>query len=359
VNDSVAQTAFDIEGTQLTSFVENAGQIEAQGGYVLLTAKAAENVVHGVINQSGSIEATTVGQKNGEIVLAGGLHGVVNNTGILNASGKGEGETGGRVVITGEILELSNGTHINVSGDSAGGTTLIGGDHMGGQVPAELQERFGLNLERTLLQNATTVRVGADVIIDASAINNGDGGKIAVWANDSTEFYGTALARGGVYSGNGGVVEISGGRRVVSQGHIDVSAKTGKVGQSLLDPGGALYASTADYIAAFDNGSMAIVDEVSLNGFLYILSSKVISSADFRTDPDGTKSYKTSVIVTKLSTSTLEILAQSEIAQIYSGRIDAYTKSTALVRGTINTSSGTLKVGGFKHQVQKVQRDVA
>lgn len=331
VGNEVAKTAFDIEGKQLTSFVENSGKIEAQGGYVLLTAKAAENAIHSVINQNGSIEATSVGQQNGEIVLSGGLHGLVSNTGTLDASGKDVGETGGRVVITGETLELSQGARIDVSGDSAGGAALIGGDHMGGHVPPQIQQQYGLTLEHSSVQNATTVRIGADVVIDVSAINNGDGGKIVVWANDSTAFHGTALARGGEYSGNGGVVEISGGRRVVSDGFVDVSAKAGKSGHYLIDPAGFIYASTADFIAAFDNRSMSIIGFVERAMNYYILSRKIISNSDYRTDPDGIRTYRTSIIVTKIKAG--EIVAQAEIDQIYAG--SPSSPSTSLVRGTI------------------------
>ncbi len=104
VTDEVAKTAFDIDGKQLTSFVENSGRIEAQGGYVLLTAKAAESAIHGVINQSGVIEATTVGTKNGEIILHAGK-GTLEVSGTLDASAPNGGDGG--------FVETS-GAHVNV-----------------------------------------------------------------------------------------------------------------------------------------------------------------------------------------------------------------------------------------------------
>jgi hypothetical protein len=104
VGDEVAKTAFDIDGKQLTSFVENAGRIEAQGGYVLLTAKAAEKAIHSVINQSGTIEATTVGTHKGEIILQAGK-GSLSVSGTLDASAPNGGDggsietSGGHVII--------------------------------------------------------------------------------------------------------------------------------------------------------------------------------------------------------------------------------------------------------------------
>lgn len=101
VNDDVAQTAFDLDGNRLTSFVENSGKIEAQGGFVLLTAKAAENAVHGVINHSGVIEARTVEQKSGEIILHAGK-GSLEVSGVLDASAPNGGDGG--------FIETSGGT---------------------------------------------------------------------------------------------------------------------------------------------------------------------------------------------------------------------------------------------------------
>lgn len=110
VSEEVAKTAFDVEGNQLTSFVENSGKIEAQGGYVLLTAKAAENAIHGVINHSGIIEATTVGQRNGEIILHAGK-GSLKVSGTLNASAPESGD-GGFIETSGGTVIITDGTKI-------------------------------------------------------------------------------------------------------------------------------------------------------------------------------------------------------------------------------------------------------
>ncbi len=105
VTDEVAKTAFDIDGKQLTSFVENSGRIEAQGGYVLLTAKAAESAIHGVINHSGVIEATTVGLSKGEIILNAGK-GSLEVSGTLDASAPNGGD-GGFIETSGAQLSIS------------------------------------------------------------------------------------------------------------------------------------------------------------------------------------------------------------------------------------------------------------
>lgn len=113
VKDDVAQTAFDLDGKQLTSFVENSGRIEAQGGYVLLTAKAAENAIHGVINHSGVIEATTVGLSNGVIILNSGK-GSLEVSGTLDA-GAPNGGDGGFIETSGAQVSIAANTKVNTA----------------------------------------------------------------------------------------------------------------------------------------------------------------------------------------------------------------------------------------------------
>ncbi|MDR2365241.1 MAG: filamentous hemagglutinin N-terminal domain-containing protein [Zoogloeaceae bacterium] len=296
--------------------VTNNGEIKAEGGIVYLTASQLDAIVQSVVQNGGVVSAASAEMENGKIVLYA-ENARVENSGTLNVSGKNLGETGGTIIVTGQEVALTANAHIDASGDSGGGTVLIGGDHMGGNVPAGIQAKYGLRLEETSIPNAANTYIGQDVVIDASAIRQGNGGKIVVWADDSTEFYGTALARGGNVSGNGGIVEISGGQRVVAQGTVDVAAKNGQTGRYLIDPAGSIYASTDDFISAIEDHPMWLADYVQSGDAIYILSVKTIDLDDYRRDPDGVKSLKASVIITKIING--QIVAQTEIAQIYAG----------------------------------------
>ena len=110
---------------------------------------------------------------------------------------------------------------IDAVGDIAGGDVKIGGDYQGqGDTPRAI---------------ATYVADSASV--DVSALTSGDSGQAIVWSDDVTRFYGEVIARGGVISGNGGLVEVSGKNYLDFQGHVDTSATNGGNGQLLLDPG--------------------------------------------------------------------------------------------------------------------------
>ncbi len=146
VNDQIAAEVKDVAtGETLKSLVTNTGKLSANGGRVELTAAAARRVVDSVINTSGVIEANSVGMKNGRIVLGAatgspgrdsaqrqGQKQTVRVSGTLSASGKQPGTKGGKIVITGENIEVAGAT-IDASGHDGGGKVLIGGDWGGGK----------------------------------------------------------------------------------------------------------------------------------------------------------------------------------------------------------------------------------
>src|ERR1700688_4545433 len=72
VNDQIAAAVKDVQtGQTLKSLVHNTGKLSASGGRVELTAAAARAVVDSVINNTGVIEADSIGTRNGMIMLGG------------------------------------------------------------------------------------------------------------------------------------------------------------------------------------------------------------------------------------------------------------------------------------------------
>jgi hypothetical protein len=214
--------------------VVNHNFIQADGGQVIMTARASQALASTVVNNSGIIQAQGMDKVNGTIRLDGGTSGVVTNSGTLDASGKAAGQTGGTVKVLGETVNLDSGSKIDVSGANGGGTVLVGGNF------------HGTGSE----QNATTTTVAAGTTINADAINQGNGGKVAVWSNDTTTFNGAISAKGGSQSGNGGSVETSGHQmlKVGDTASVTTLAANGKSGDWLLDP--------ADFTIAASGGDM-------------------------------------------------------------------------------------------------------
>ncbi len=220
VNKEVLSPGVDSHNRQLPYAVNNSGTITADGGTILLTAKAAEGVVDRVINMTGVLQARSVHKKNGTIILQGSKHGVTYVSGYINASGKHRGQTGGTVKILGNTVVLDGNAVVNVSGDRGGGSALIGGNFHGAGPE----------------QNAQYTYIGNDVRILADALTQGDGGNIAVWSDKNTYFHGSISARGGINGGNGGFVETSGQYLNVNGSFVDLRAPLGTTGTWLLDP---------------------------------------------------------------------------------------------------------------------------
>src|SRR5690606_671813 len=65
---------------------------------------------------------------------------------------------------------------------------------------------------------------------------SGDGGKVVVWGDEGTQFYGAIIARAGQQGGDGGFAEVSGKEYLDFSGFVDLRAPLGDVGTLLLDP---------------------------------------------------------------------------------------------------------------------------
>ena len=119
---------------------------------------------------------------------------------------------------------LDNG-HISATGALAGGVIEVGGGWQG----------------TGPLAHASSVTLGQDVVLDASATDQGDGGTVVVWsdvhnAQGQTRVAGQLLARGGAQGGNGGRIETSGHVLDATGVRVDATASAGQGGQWLIDP---------------------------------------------------------------------------------------------------------------------------
>ncbi|WP_165873395.1 filamentous hemagglutinin N-terminal domain-containing protein [Parasulfuritortus cantonensis] len=200
--------------------INHSGAIIADGGQVLISARSADALMDTVLNVSGLVRAQSLSSQNGVIRLDGGDAGVVSVTGTLDASGKDAGETGGTVAVLGDKVGLFAGANIDASGDAGGGTVLVGGNYQGNGPE----------------QNSSATFVGSGTSISADALTSGNGGKVIIWSDGVTKFYGQVSAQGGAESGDGGFAEVSGKGQLVYRGSVDLGASQGTVGDLLLDP---------------------------------------------------------------------------------------------------------------------------
>jgi fibronectin-binding autotransporter adhesin len=210
----------------MDALVENKQLVRAEGGYVVLSARSANALLSSVIKQSGTIEAPSLVQREGRILLEGGEKGVVSTGGTLSVAGMQEGTVGGRIVATGDKVLVTQDAKLDATGQSGGGKINIGGGWQG---------------KDPTIRQANAVQVEAGARLDASAIQTGNGGEIVVWSDTQktdgmTRVAGDLKARGGAAQGDGGRIETSGHWLSTEGATGDASAKRGAAGQWLFDP---------------------------------------------------------------------------------------------------------------------------
>ncbi|MEO8021908.1 filamentous hemagglutinin N-terminal domain-containing protein [Polaromonas sp.] len=93
----------------VNALVDNGGMIRADGGKVLMTTQAAGSLLHTAVNNSGVIQAQTIGSRNGTILLLGDMDsGTMNVGGTLDASAPAGGN-GGFIETSAAKVSIQNG----------------------------------------------------------------------------------------------------------------------------------------------------------------------------------------------------------------------------------------------------------
>lgn len=120
---------FTVDGELAKSQALNSGSLKADGGYVVMTAKSAGDVLSTVVNNTGTIEAKTL-RKNekGQILLDGGKSGQVEVSGTLDASGTDKGQDSGNIKVIGQKTIVHDNTNLLANGDINGGKIETSGD---------------------------------------------------------------------------------------------------------------------------------------------------------------------------------------------------------------------------------------
>lgn len=250
-NGDVILMGFTVNNEQLLE-ADNGVVALGAGQQILLTPADSQKIT--VLLSMGSIEATVGANHNGvikalqaELKADGSLYslavqtnGLISATSTATVDGRiylvapqgvalvdgrvfatGFDRTGGEIQILGDTVVLTDSAKIDASGETGGGTILIGGSFQG-------MDPFILNSNLTFID--------ASVSILANAGSTGNGGEVVVWSDDQTYFYGLISANGGNFSGNGGLVEVSGVMFLDFEGTVSTLAPNGMTGTLLMDP---------------------------------------------------------------------------------------------------------------------------
>ena len=199
--------------------VVNSGSINVSSASI--KTGAGDVVVIGEnITQTGNIKANSETGNAGNIELHANNKVELKNTALVSARAETSG-TGGNIKVLGDKVGLLDSSVVDVSGANGGGEALIGGDRQG---------------KNKNIRNAEFLYMGENANVYADAIENGNGGKIITYADNTARVYGNLFARGGTLNGNGGFIETSGKLGFEILNAPDTSAVNGSGGLWLIDP---------------------------------------------------------------------------------------------------------------------------
>jgi len=183
-----------------------AGEIEA----LTVDLRSGVDPYQTAIRSAGKITTFAKREEGGSVYLIAEQGEVVSSSQVVTND----------VQILGDRIHLEAGGSIDVSAEQGGGRVLIGGDFRG---------------QNPDIAHAKKVLIDPGVSIQADAIGLGDGGRVIVWSDQSTEFFGSISAQGGQEGGNGGLIEVSGNYLAFS-GKASTIAPNGLMGDLFLDP---------------------------------------------------------------------------------------------------------------------------
>ncbi|MBT8578641.1 filamentous hemagglutinin N-terminal domain-containing protein [Polynucleobacter paneuropaeus] len=275
--------SLDFRGTQLIgvsidkaaykALIENKRIIETNGGLIIVAAGTARELMSSVIQNTGRISANSIVDNGGVIELVADN---VTNSGSISANG-GTNGVGGQVNIVGNNITLAANSQTTATGNLGGGSIQVGvgktvatnttpasavnGNANTAAAPQTAAQILASNTQGVGTQ-AQTVSVEQGAVVDASAINSGNGGAIVIWSQVKTTVNGILKAVGGYLNGNGGLIETS-SAGLVSLGKslsIDTSSSKGSAGLWYVDPIDLTIdgASSAVISAALVNNNVSI-----------------------------------------------------------------------------------------------------
>ncbi|MCX7179164.1 MAG: filamentous hemagglutinin N-terminal domain-containing protein, partial [Proteobacteria bacterium] len=204
-----ATPGVNVEVTGSEGNATNLGSIIAEAGRI--------GVAGVLVRNSGTLNASSVVNQGGRIFLKARQDTYVDQNARIDSSGS----KGGNIEVLGNRVAVTDQAQLDASGQNGGGSVLVGGEDQG---------------KNPVVQNAYITHFGPQASLTADAVANGDGGKVIVWADDTTRAYGSISARGGNKGGNGGTVETSGHWLDAAGIRVNAGSPRGKAGDWLIDP---------------------------------------------------------------------------------------------------------------------------
>ncbi|WP_411883176.1 YDG domain-containing protein [Polaromonas sp. YR568] len=285
--DNGSLLGYSIDEGAIKALAENKQLIRADGGQVLLSAKAMNSLTTATVNNTGVIEARTLQNKAGRILLMGDMeHGTVNVGGTLDASAPTGGD-GGFIETSAATVKVAEGTKVlALATNGTTGKWLVdpkdftvaatGGDMTGATLSAnlatadvELQSSGGgtagkgdININDVVSWSANTLTLTAAHDVNVNAVMSATGSA------------GLAL---NTSKANGADTSIAGGKVNMALGAGGFTGRVDLAEGTSLSINGQAY-TIINSLGAEGSTTGTDLQGMSLNG-RYVLGSNIDASA--------------------------------------------------------------------------------
>jgi len=245
--ETAASTGQQVSEEPITTSVQQQNSAES------IVAQASNNTVEAAAiadepaTSQGISLLASIDTSGGDVVVNAGTDGLLTVSSSVDAGNSESGSVGGNIQLLGNQIGLFDDAVVNASGAAGGGTVLIGGDQLGANPQ---------------IANADAVYISESASVHADALEQGDGGRVIVFAEEAANIYGEITATGGTDGGNGGFVETSARQSLRVTSAPDVSAQNGQAGEWLIDPATITIDETATALPLSPNPFAASTDTV-------------------------------------------------------------------------------------------------
>jgi filamentous hemagglutinin family protein len=349
--DNGSLLGYSIDQGAINALAENRQLIQANGGQVLLSAKALDSLTSATVNNTGIIEAKTIQNKAGRILLMGDMaSGTVNVAGTLDASAPnadGMGGNGGFIETSAAKVKVAEGTKVlALAANGTSGKWLVdpkdfivaatGGDMTGatlstnlGTANVELQSSGGgtpgggnINVNDAVSWSANTLTLTAAHDINVNAVMSATG-SAGLALNTSTA--------------NGADTSVAGGKVNMALGAGGFSGRVD------LATGTSLRINNQAYTIINSLGAQGSSSGTDLQGMStsgrYVLGSNIDASAT--TTWNGGLGFKPIGATSSRFTGTFDGLGHT-INQLFINRpTEQYIGLFGAVQGTVRNAGVT------------------
>ncbi|MFT4563244.1 MAG: filamentous hemagglutinin family protein [Gammaproteobacteria bacterium] len=256
-NDGLVSFAVDEATVSSLAGVNNSGEVLADGGQIIMTAKVANDLVATAVNNDGLLQAHRIVEQGGEIYLSAAGGNIVQS-GLIDVAAESN-YAGGTVELIGDRdITLTAGSEINANGAGTGNggvVNVIADGTLAVQLDSDIYAIAGASGSKggavevsghgsLKLKGDVTVGAGGDIVIDPAILNLSAGTDSQSSGYGASDLVGTQWVEGRLNVGTNVTLRASNEINAAAGGTAIV-ANLGSGNLTLQIATGGLFSGTA------------------------------------------------------------------------------------------------------------------